>query len=267
LHLNEPMIPAQQKAHPTLGLAVRVHPPRKNLLLRIRFLAIGAGTGAVVTSAGAFLRLYDAYQHYGPALISRWTSPLLAASGALWLFLILSILDYQTLKSCCATVYEEGLVIRRKSREVDIRWEEIEALVIKATRYLIPFLSRQAPLRLQILSAGRKTLSIQHTLEDMPGLIDTLKARVYPRLLEEYRHTLDQEGTVIMGPISLSAAELRLGKRNICWASVKQVHLEKGRVCLQFQSGKSKQTARIPAHKIPNVDLCIQIIHHLGQIS
>ncbi|MBN2556149.1 MAG: hypothetical protein JXA97_09465 [Anaerolineales bacterium] len=261
------MIPAQQDAHPALGPAVRVHPPRKNLLLRIRLLAIAAGIGAVVTSAGAFLRLYDAYQNYGPALISRWTSPLLAASGALWLFLILSILDYHTLKSCCATVYEGGIVIERNSRKVNLRWGEIEALVIKATRYLVPFLNRQAPLRLQIHSAGKKPLSIQHTLEDMPELIDTLKAQVYPRVLEECRRTLDQGGKVIMGPFHLSAAELRVGKRSIGWVSVRQVHLEKGRICLHFLSGKRTQTARIPAHKIPNVDLCIQIIHHLGQIS
>lgn len=271
LHLNDAMqLAATPIAEPrlsSLGRVYRVHASRPALLLRDRILAALCAVGAIGTFTAALWRWYDAYQHFGPALVERWTSPLLLTSAGLAIFLILLLLELRMLRRTRVAICADGIILRKGRRQDSIRWEQIQGLRLRATRYIIPFVKRPLPLRMTLDIAGGKPVSLDSTLEGLPAITESIKEHVYPGLLEQYRRQLELHNPITLGPITITAQELGWGKRSINWDSVRDIRVDKGNVRLTYNKNGKTRTSRVPSHKIPNVDLCIQMVHHLGQVA
>jgi len=271
LHLNDAMqlaaTPIAEARSSSLGRVYRVYASRTTLVLRDRILAALCAVGAVGTLSAAVWRWFDAYQHFGPALVERWTSPLLMTSAGLTVFLILLILELRMLRRTRVAVCADGIILRKGRRQDSIRWEQMQNLRLRATRYVIPFVKRPLPLRMTLDIAGGKPVSLDSTLEGLPAIAESIKEHVYPGLLEQYRRKLERHDPITLGPITITAQELGWGKRSIGWDSIRSVHVDKGRIHLTYEKNGKSRTKRVPSHKIPNVDLCIQMIHHLGQVA
>jgi len=248
-----------------LGNVLRVHDARTNLMLRDQVAMALSALVAVAALAFGIWRWYDAYQHYGPALVSRWTTPSLVAGGVASLFFLAAFIDASRKRHFRVAVCEEGLILQRGRKQIGVRWKGVEALHIQATRYLIPTLNRRQPLRLRLHIRGQDPIPLPASLDDMNTLIEVIKAHTYPALLDSYRQRLDQGHEIIFGPLNVSNTRLQIGKAEYLWENVPRTWLEKGQLCIQTEKDGRGTIRRIAAHKIPNVDLCTQILHHLGQ--
>jgi len=271
LHLNEAMqLTATPVSHPAtlaLGQVLRVHAARATLLIHKRILAVLCALGAVVLLIAAVWRWYDAYLNYGPALVERWTSPLLILAAVFMVFFILLLIDLHTLRNTHAAICSDGLHLQQGRKNVDIQWEHIEGLFLRSYRYLIPFARRPHPVRVTLHVAGHKPIKLASSLENLAALTDTIKQRCYPLLLEQYRTLLQQGKALNFGPITISPEALQLRRKTIAWASICAASIEHGRVRLTLGTNTKRRTIHIASHAIPNVDLCMQVIHHLGEVS
>lgn len=269
MHLNGVMhseaATAREPVTSPLGPVLRIHTARRSLLLRDRivmaFSALVAGSAFVF----GIWRWYDAYQHYGPALVSRWTTPFLAASGAAALLFLAALIEAGRKRRFRVAVCEQGLILQNGRKQLGIRWSGIQALHIQATHYLVPTLNHQPPLRLSLHVSGQKPITLPSSLEDVDTLIEVIKAHTYPGLLEGYRQRLDQGLELLFGPLSISNTSLCIGKTAFYWEDIQRTWLEQGQLCIEVGKGGRTNVRRIPARLIPNVDLCTQILHHLGQ--
>jgi hypothetical protein len=94
----------------------------------------------------------------------------------------------------------------------------------------------------------------------MSGLVEFIKSQVYPGLLEDYRQKYNQGGPLSFGPLILTAKGIQRKDQMLQWEDLGQVSLGRGILSLELIDG---QRVRIPAHKVPNVEICTQLIEHL----
>jgi len=91
--------------------------------------------------------------------------------------------------------------------------------------------------------------------------VGSIKARTYPRLLEESRQTFNAGRPLEFGPLSLNQQGLQYGRRTLAWSEVASVTLERGRLDVRPRHGRRW---RIPVRRIPNAEVCLQLASHLG---
>ena len=94
----------------------------------------------------------------------------------------------------------------------------------------------------------------------MNGLAEFIKSQVYPGLLEEYRRKYNQGDPLSFGPLILTAKDVRREDQILQWENLGRVSLGRGMLSLEATDG---QGIRIPAHRVPNVEICTQLIEHL----
>jgi hypothetical protein len=257
--------PPQATARPDLGPQTGQH--RLRPLLRLAYPILGL-TGLLATLALwalAVWRWFFAYSTYGPAIVWRVALPLVLLSLVTLAIGLGGVLARIRLGPLVVTTYARGLTLRRGRHGKLIRWAHIRHLRTAVVRYGFAGFSwgRRASLTLALDSGER--FRFTSTLTDIDDLIATVKASVYPRLLDEYSRVFNQGHPIPFGPLILSAEGVQLGRKRLEWKKLGRASLENGRLILAPRQGEAGSKLRIVAGRIPNVDLCLQFIQQLSR--
>jgi hypothetical protein len=153
------------------------------------------------------------------------------------------------------------LIGRRGKAEI-IPWEQISAISMASIRYGLPWLTWGSSSRItfHLKPDGKRSLS--QSLSNLDQLAITSKKYVYPGLLEQYRNSLQQGDAVQFGSIEMTRRELVLGKKRYPWSEIKKVSLERGFLSIHMRSSRLKRATRLSTQRIPNIDLCFQLMQH-----
>jgi hypothetical protein len=89
-----------------------------------------------------------------------------------------------------------------------------------------------------------------------------IKSQIYQGLLERYRETLQGGQRLDFGPLKLTTQEIVMSRAKIPWDQVRGVSLERGRLIILSGVDGSTKT-KIPAKKVLNVDLVVQLIQKM----
>lgn len=239
------------------------HPVR--LVLRRTYLAttLLGFTGGILAFAWAIFRGYFAYHHFGPAVVGRWTTPALILSlvvaliGAIGLILYLSARNYRVITN------DICVQIRKKKLTVSIPWEEIEFVRSSSIRYGIAIFEWGNRSTLWIHVANGQVFRFANNLMDFNNFAETVKAKLYPVFLARYCQDLNQGQSIDFGPIQLTPNGIVFGRKECHWSALEGVSLARGRLTITVNVGKRMKSYSLPARKIPNSDLCAQLIQNI----
>lgn len=244
------------------GTRISEHSLRREYRTLCALLAMVGIVTASVTAAIGIYRWYFAYRHYGPAAVARWSGPAIGVSAGFALIGLVGLACLLHLRGRHATVYSGGILVHRRGKALKIAWDQIQAVSTSSVRYGLPWLAWGSSSRLSLRLKHGKTLSFTQAYTNLDQMAVTVKQQIYPALLEEYRQALQEGHAVQFGAIEISRTGLSNGKRQYEWADVSNVSLKQGVLRVRTHPSSRKRGIRLSTHRIPNVDLCFQLIQH-----
>jgi hypothetical protein len=212
--------------------------------------------------AGGLWRWTLAFTHYGPAVVWRWSLPWFLAALGLSPALILGIYSFWRTRRLSVALFPSGLILRRGGKLLEIPWQEIQSLMLHSSLPGLPLVRAGRPLVLEIRTSQGKELRLSRELERFEELVENIKAKVYPRMHRALAGAFNQGQSLSFGPLTIAPAGLQLRGSTIPWTQVQSGQLKKGRLTIE---GRGGTILRLPASRVPNVDLCLQMIESMVQ--
>ena len=257
---------ADDSTRPTasLGELISEHGLRRELRLLYQYLgAVGLGGALIMVTIGIW-RAYIAYQHYGPALVWRWSTPSWIAAGILGLVGLGSLFRLWQRHAIKVRAFANGITYQRKKKPEVHFWRHIRSIRTSASRYFLPFLGTSGRSELQLTMANRRTLRLTNMVSGLDQLVDTAKERVYPRLMSDYVKAFRMGQAIAFGPLTLTLDGIRHGKQALAWDKIKGMEIARGKLNRLWEVGSRVARLSVPTKKIPNVEICFQLIRRLG---
>ena len=234
---------------------------REYRMLCMLIAAIGISTAAISGAIGIY-RWYFAYRHYGPAAVTRWSGPAIGISFGCAILGFIGLACLLHLRGSYAKAYAGGILVHRGRKTEKISYDQIQAVSTSTIRYGLPWFDWGTRTKLTLhLKQGRR-VSLTECLNNLDQLAITVKQRVYPGLLNQYRKALQEGHAVQFGSVQISTQGIYYGKRMYPWSEIGNVSLERGLLAVHTQASARKRAIRISVHRVPNIDLCFQLIQH-----
>lgn len=268
------MAPVALPASDDLGALISEHHTRSSARGPLTLLSAASLLGALAAGGYAIDRWYFAQAHLGPAAVWRLSAPALGAAAALLALGCLWVALRLRSGPLRVEVRHDGLRWSRGRRSTSARWSQVRQVHTHAIRYLLPALGRrtQAELVLGLRPAGISSrrlrwLRLPHTLSHFDDLVAAVKTQAYPLLMAEATRALRQGRQLTFGPLRLSTKGMRHGRRLLRWSDLEQVRLDDGVVRLRASASSGHRELRLHAHRIPNLEVCLQLIDLLRRQS
>jgi hypothetical protein len=199
-----------------------------------------------------------ARNYFGPAVAFEWAKPWYALSGfalipLLWLAYIRLRSAHRVLK-----IYENGIHIQStRGKKETLLWKEIEGIFdVKIIKKFLG-LSVGEIYRVKILSRNKAPVHLDHQLKNLEEICARIKAKIYPRLLREYRSRFHEGGFLDFGSIKFNNSLLYLDNFETSWKKIQKVSINNGLFMFEIIDSPIMQ---IPVDEIPNKELFVQII-------
>ncbi len=243
-----------------LGQPMMEHRAERRLRVFHTAMAIGgllAGGGLTILGLA---RWEFALRTFGPAVVLRWSGPWLVF-GTLLLLIGLAgtgwLIRWNWLR---VTTFQNGLEVQGRRRLRTIPWGDIRGVLVSGVRYGMLGLAWGSRSSLRLDLNGGQRVQFTDTLVGLSQLTSLVKRRTYPRLLTESTASLRDGQPIPFGPLSLRPEGVQLGRRRVVWPEVESAELRQGRVVIKLR--KPGAPLRLSAGKLPNVEICLQLIQH-----
>ncbi len=262
-----PSTPTKAPEAPRSGKMLAEYHAKRVLRLRAGIVAtFGLSLAIVCVAMGVWAGLF-ALQNYGVAAVGRWITIWAEAAGILGLAGLWACWRLIGLRNEWVRLYSKGLAVRARSATRFVPWEAIREIRVEAIRFGLPvFGARQeAALSLRFNDGGGMRLT--QDLEGFDLVLQRTKEEVYPRLLNEYSQAFNAGSEIAFGPLRLSDSGLATRRSTIPWNDLRSVDLDHGSLRISGGVDGRQANASIRAARVPNVDLCLQLIRQLGPHS
>jgi hypothetical protein len=245
-------------------LEFRVHRIRRAIFLRsVVFFLVSCG-GMLASVSILIWQWRNAIINFGPAALWRWIAIPVWATLIFSAMTILSFILLRRNRQSEIQVSTMGLTIQRGKSLETINWDTVDHIRTKFERYGVLSITWANKSEIHIVTEDGIEHKFNQAYERIDDLIEEIKHFVYPRLLEEYRLAFNRGEPLSFGPLILTSDGILNGRQALRWKDLESINFERGSLKLQpFENSKSPQFS-IPAYKVPNIDLCIQLINHLS---
>jgi hypothetical protein len=154
------------------------------------------------------------------------------------------------------------LILHRGRRKIELPWQEIRGLYLHNAWQSIPLLRSGRPRLLVIDVNDSQQLRLTNDLEHFERLVESIKGRVYPRMHRALATAFNQGQRIPFGPLTMAPAGLQWRGTTTAWDQIDSASLKQGRLVIRDRGGNS---LRLPASRVPNADLCLQMIESMVQ--
>lgn len=249
-----------KRGWPKAAAPIRTHRVRTWLRVVQWAGVLLGGAGAAAALSVGLWRWVLAYSNYGPAVVWRWSLPWFAAAVGLLPLFLLGLVSLWRTRSTRVLVYPSGLVYQRGKRALNIPWQEIGAVRTEGPWFGLRAVGVTRPLSLVIELVDAQTVKFTQELSDFKALVETVKQRVYPPMLRTLTERFNQGEEISFGPLRLDLEGIRHGQRTIPWDQFDRAMLKGGQLTLIPSQSSNLKRIGVSAAKIPNIDLCVQMI-------
>ncbi len=259
------MTPAISDTAPSLGQLINVYRPSRRRQLGLWAVLAAGMTGALVSASAGGYRWYLATTQYGLAVVAKWSTPWFVAAagfGALSVVILLVLFRGRHLE---VSLYGAGIVYQRGRRRVSVQWQDIQRLHASAVRYGIFGLIWGGEMEIRLDIRDGQQIRLTRSLANLSDLVEKIKRNIYPHLLAGYTRAFNQGQSLEFGPLTLNGEGVMRAGRLLPWAQLASADVERGVLRLTPVKGGSGRRVKLPAHQIPNFDVCLQLIQNLGQ--
>jgi hypothetical protein len=237
---------------------------RDIVILRFIVLSILGFLGLLVIFLIGFSRWKYALTNFGPAVIWRWISP------TLWIGIGFGLLGIVALVLLLRVGRQEIQISPesftwRKGRKLQVYpWKAIQGVYVTSVSYGILDFAWARKTEIVLEMEEGKHLSINQTFENIEKLLENIKRHVYPIMFERLKNNFQQGEPLSFGPLLLTSQGVLNGRKPLRWQDIGKISLEQGSLRFQPVEGSEGPKFTIPVHKIPNFELCLQLLHHFG---
>ncbi|MGD8850316.1 MAG: hypothetical protein PVF18_11360 [Anaerolineales bacterium] len=222
---------------------------------------------SLLVMIGAFLwsvyRWYFAFARFGPAIVWRWSGP---AIGLAFLTLLLAIYAGMFLirnRKLAVYTTPDALWLINGNQRRALPWTEIQSIRSSAARYLWSRPGSDPQIRIWLRTVHDEVIKLPSSLTSLTDGIQTIKEKVYPLAMDRYRGMMKSGQALEFGPLELTRQGVAYRGRVEPWQNFREVHLENGRLEIEFEGTKRSRKISIPARRVPNVDLCVQLLRNI----
>lgn len=249
------------------GAFVREHRPRHERMLQLYLMTGLTYLAFAVAIAFGFWRWYFAYANYGPAVVWRWASPAWAAGAALFALALLQTFRLWQVGRRSLYLYAGGIVWRVGRHARALAWADVAEIYTSLVRYGLLGLDWGSRLRVTVVPTRGRFIQLTEDLADLDTLLQHVKHSIYPRLLAQSRRAFNAGGALTFGPLTLQRDGILRQGRLVPWRALRGASLDSGRLTLTITEAGGPAHVRLPVSRIPNADLCLQLIRLLGNES
>jgi hypothetical protein len=240
-----------------------VYVVRKERLRQRALLIAISGVASLIALGLAIYRWNFAYTYFGPAVVWRFSQPFLTAALIFAGFAGFQVILRRGEARHQVSTHPRGMLLRGGKRVIFIPWGSIEDIRITIIRYGLPgwFWGDRSLLKLRTNDGAQHRLT--GALSDLHALNKQVKDMVFPRLMDAYRYNLAQGRPLAFGPIHLEPGGLQLGRRRISWDQIVQAEIGAGHLQVRYRENEHVKKRRFAVGRIPNADLCRQLIEQI----
>lgn len=246
---------------------LQVHLIRSQIRLRNVVFLIFSVLGFLITFAVGIWRWQFALQYYGPASIRNWITPVF---WFLFFFIILSTVAFLNLRRFRGVelqISPSGLVIQKRKMLEAIKWRDVSRIRASFVRYGLFGLSWGRKTELEIITEDGRRHRFNQSVEAIESLVELTKRYVYPILFTKYRESFNQGEPLNFGPLILTSEGILNSRKALRWKDLGKIKLNEGSLHLKPFENIDGPNLSVAAHKIPNIDLCLQLIRHMARQS
>jgi len=187
-------------------------------------------------------------------------------------------------------IHREGVVLRSGSRRREVLWDSIREIRYRATGIqaggalghffglllarLIEWIAGRSgktsvvdektiSIRCVLRGDGTPLLTITSATRGAGEAVRKILERVNPRLTKEFLEHVRSSGTVEFGPLALTSDTIGRGGRILRFAEIASCGLASGDFFVKKQ-GAWLNAIRVPAGRIPNVFVLLNLLRQLG---
>jgi len=199
-----------------------------------------------------------AKNQFGPAVVQQWQWPWFAlATVALIPLLGLGLRRIRQAHRIIK-VFQLGLIIQgTQGRKWIYRWEEIEGVAVTTWKDVFLGIQVRQRHRVVLFPVIGKPLQLDSHIHSLDELAARIKAKIYPHILPQLRTALAKNLDLNFGKIFFNKQRINLGNATYPWDDINRVNLQQGYLMVEF---KNQKVEKIPAGKVPNIELLIQLI-------
>ncbi|MBS1250598.1 MAG: hypothetical protein MAG431_02192 [Chloroflexi bacterium] len=251
---------AQSSSRKSLGPLIKVYQaqPLRWRDLLTTFLPLGL---VVLSPVGYGLwRAYYGYTHYGVAAGERWGRPWFLLSAAAALPLLVYALHRLRRAHLWVNVHARGIRVHRPpNRMAVIPWEQVEGVSMAITRKKFLTWRGQPRHKAGIYAVNRSPIHLNDQLPNLPELVSTLKARVYPLLRPQIQQRYEAGKWLYFGPLKISKSGLAMKGEQFFWREIDCIDIEKGYFHIHLPHAKA---LRVPVEVILNIELLLELLEN-----
>jgi len=259
------MTQATSETAPSLGQLINVYRPSRRRRIALWILLSSGLVAALISALAGGYRWYLATTQYGPAVVSKWSTPWFIAAAAfagLSLAISIFILRGRRLE---VSLHGAGIVYQNGRTRISIPWQDIQRLHASAVRYGIFGLIWGGEMEVRLDIRGGQQIRLTRAIAKLPDLVEKIKRNIYPHLLASYTRAFNQGQALEFGPLTLNGEGVMRAGRLLPWAQLASADLQRGVLKLTPVKGGPGRRITLPAQQIPNLDVCLQLIQNLGQ--
>jgi hypothetical protein len=210
-------------------------------------------------------REFYARNEFGPAAAETWSRPYYQLSAValialLWLGLLRVRRAHRKIQ-----IYRKGLIIHSTwGRRWKLAWRSIDGIASKQVKNQFLGLSLGGNYSATLYPTTGKPIKLNRQIAGLEELCARVKAKIYPRLLRNYRTALNADETLQFGPIEFHQYGITWQqgifspkKASYSWDQINKVEVRDGFLVFEILN---KSSRRFAVSKIPNIELFIQII-------
>jgi hypothetical protein len=258
---------ADRRSESGLNPATSIHTLRPGIRFFYLSIAIIGLLGALIGLGVGGWRGYYALNTYGPAVLWRWIAPSLWAAGIASLIGLGGLILTLRTRNIKVQISPKEIAIEQRRKHIQIPWDALERIYTKSVNYEIFNMAWGRNVELTLLTRSGERIRINQPIDQPEVLIQKVKNHIYPRLLTAYRHAFSRGEPLAFDLFQLTAEGITQGKKVVKWEEIREVSLNHGRLHVFSFDKKHGPIINVPAHKIPNVDLCVQLMQHLGHLE
>ena len=229
-------------------------------LWSIFWLGLTLSVSAIIVAA---IRWNFALSRFGPAVVWHWSMTAILTAAISFLIAIAALAIWAIRRNHTAYAHAAGLTLQLGQRRRHYPWESLRDLKLSVVRYGPAWGQWGIRTSAMLITNRNKRLRFRGSMAELDIFTNTIKRYLYPLRLRAYRQALESQQTIRFGPLQCSPEGLLYRRQRFPWDTVTSANLEAGRLTLSIQkTGKTKKI-RIAAGRLPNPDLCAQLIENV----
>jgi hypothetical protein len=206
-----------------------------------------------------------AYQKFGPAVVWRWATPAIVATAILAFIGVASLITLLRLRAISVSTFRFGMIFQRGQNHRYILWRQIRLTYTTAFSYGLSSYGWRSRQELLLVLLDGSKLRLENSLADIEELADTIKVHVYPDLLVEYTDAFLDGRSLPFDPLRITGEGIVKGRQKIAWKDFAEVKFTRGKLHILPEDQNRERHIMVPAHTIPNVEICAQLIERIGR--